>query len=150
MIMSGMGLQRCLQRWTRRLDGVIGTCYAQHRAQEFRSFLEVIDAHVPPELEIHLILDNYVTHKTRAVQDWLMAHPRYHLHFTPTSASWLNLVECWFAILTKRRLRPGSLQSKDKMEEAILAFVASTNRQPKPFVWTKSADEILGGVARFY
>lgn len=77
-----------------RVGQVIETCYAQHQAQEFRSFLEVIDAHVPPELEIHLILDNYVTHKTRVVQDWLMAHPRYHLHFTPTSASWLNLVEC--------------------------------------------------------
>lgn len=132
-----------------KVGHVIGTCSARHRALEFRAFLDVIEASVSKELEVHVVLDNYVTHKTSVVQDWLLAHPRFHLHFTPTGASWLNLVEGWFAILTTKRLRRGSFRSKDDLEAAIEAFIARTNEHPRPFVWTKTADEILASVARF-
>lgn len=132
-----------------KVGQVIGKCYARHRAEEFRAFLDVIDAKVPQELDVHVILDNYTTHKTRAVHDWLVSHPRYHLHFTPTSGSWLNLVECWFSLLTRRRLSRGSLRSTEDLEAAIMAFIEGTNEEAKPFVWTKSADAILGSVGRF-
>jgi transposase len=128
---------------------VIGACRPRHRSLEFRAFLDQIDANVPAALDVHLILDNAATHKTRLIRDWLAERPRYHLHFTPTSASWLNLVESWFALLTARQLKRGAFRSTGELEAAIRRYIAATNAAPKPFVWTKSADEILASVARF-
>jgi transposase len=128
---------------------VIGRCQRRHRGTEFRAFLDTVEESVPPELEVHVVLDNAATHKTRIVHDWLVKRPRFHLHFTPTSASWLNLVECWFAVLTRRRLERGVFTSAHDLEEAIHAYIAANNADPKPFVWTKSADAILTSVARF-
>jgi len=129
---------------------VIGACERRHRRVEFRAFLDRVESGVPPGLEVHLVLDNLKTHKTRLIHDWLVKRPRWHLHFTPTSASWLNLVECLFALLTRRRLERGTFTSTDHLKEAILAYIAETNANPKPFVWTKTADDILASVARFY
>jgi transposase len=128
---------------------VIGACHRRHRAQEFRAFLDEIDRSVPPDLEVHLVLDNLRTHKTGLVRDWLAERPRYHLHFTPTSASWLNLVEGWFALLTPRQLRRGVFPTVGALEDAIRRHIEATNAEPRPFVWTKSADEILDSVRRF-
>lgn len=128
---------------------VLGKTFRRHRAQEFRSFLDLIDRNVPAEFDVHLILDNSSTHKTPAIQRWLVKHPRYHVHFTPTSSSWLNLVERWFAALTEKQLRRNSFYSTQELERAILEFLAIHNTRPKPFVWTKSADEILNSIARF-
>ncbi len=128
---------------------VIGECHQRHRAIEFRRFLGTIDAAVPAELDVHLILDNYGTHKTAAIRRWLARRPRFHVHFTPTSASWLSLVERWFAGLTEKQLRRGSHRSTRELERAIRGYLALSNEQPKPFVWTKSADEILATIARF-
>lgn len=127
---------------------VIGACHARHRAQEFRQFLDRIEANVPPDLAIHLILDNYATHKTPAIQRWLLRHPRFHLHFTPTSASWLNLVERWFVELTRKQIRRGTHRSTKALRDAITAYITQTNATPKPFIWAKTADEILASVAR--
>lgn len=128
---------------------VIGEFHQRHRALEFRSFLATIDAAVPDELELHLILDNYATHKTPAIKRWLLRHPRFHLHFTPTSGSWLNLVERWFASLTEKQLRRGVHRSTRELEAAIRAYLEHHNRHPKPFIWTKTADQILDSLARF-
>ncbi len=128
---------------------VIGACKGRHRAVEFRAFLDQVEAAVPADLDVHLVLDNLKTHKTRLVHDWLAKRPRWQLHFTPPSASWLNLVECWFALLSRRRLQRGAFTSTDDLEAAILAYIAETNADPKPFVWTKTADDILASVARF-
>jgi transposase/transposase-like protein len=128
---------------------VIGQCHRRHRAKEFRQFLQTVEANVPAELEVHLILDNYGTHKTPAIRRWLASHPRFHPHFTPTSASWLNLVERWFALLTEKRIRRGTFLSTRALEIAIQEFLDIHNQQPKPFVWTKTADEILESLARF-
>ncbi len=128
---------------------VIGQCHRRHRAAEFRKFLIRIDQAVPKHLDIHLILDNYATHKTPAVLRWLARHPRFHLHFTPTGSSWLNLVERWFAELTQKQLRRGVHRSTRELEQAIREFLDVHNENPRPFVWTKSADEILASVASF-
>src|SRR5271154_2029467 len=128
---------------------VIGEFHQRHRAVEFRNFLATIDAAVPGELELHLILDNYGTHKTPAIKRWLLRHPRFHLHFTPTGGSWLNLVERWFALLPERQLRRGVHRSTRELEDAIRAYLEHHNRHPKPFIWTKTADQILDAVARF-
>lgn len=128
---------------------VIGICRQRHRSQEFRAFLNLIDRNVPADLDVHLVLDNASIHKTPRIQRWLAKRPRYHLHFTPTSGSWLNLVECWFALLTRRRLQRGVFTSTQVLEDAIQAYVAESNGDLKPFVWTKTADEILAAVARF-
>ncbi len=128
---------------------VIAECHRRHRAREFRKFLQTIASSVPRSLEIHLILDNYGTHKTPAIRRWLVAHPRFHVHFTPTGASWLNLVERWFALLTDKRIRRGSFSSVRGLEQAIEEFLNLHNQQPRPFVWTKTADEILENLARF-
>jgi transposase len=128
---------------------VIGECHSRHRASEFRKFLATIDAAVPQDLDVHLILDNYATHKTPAIQRWLLRHPRFHLHFTPTGASWLNLVERWFATLTERCIRRGAHRSTQELKRAIQEYLAVNNEDPKPFVWTKTADEILRSVASF-
>jgi len=132
-----------------RTGTVIGEFHQRHRALEFRSFLATIDAAVPEELELHLILDNYGTHKTPAIKRWLLRHPRFHLHFTPTSGSWLNLVERWFGLLTEKQLRRGVHRSTRELEAAIRAYLEHHNRHPKPFIWTKTADQILDSVARF-
>jgi transposase len=128
---------------------VIGECHRRHRAVEFRRFLDTIDAVTPAELDVHLILDNYGTHKTALIQRWLVRHPRYHLHYTPTGSSWINLVERWFATLTERQLRRGVHRSTPELEAALRRYVETYNQDPKPFVWTKTADEILAAVARF-
>ena len=128
---------------------VLGKCYRRHRSIEFLDFLKKIDAAVPPDLDIHLVLDNYGTHKTALVRRWLLKRPRYHLHFTPTHASWLNQVERWFALLTQRQIKRGSHASVQELEDAIREFIKVHNQQPKPFRWTKSADQILASIARF-
>lgn len=128
---------------------VIGQCQRRHRSAEFRKFLSTIDAAVPVHLDIHLILDNYGTHKTASIHRWLAKRPRYHLHFTPTGASWINLVERWFSTLTEKQLRRGVHRSTKELEKAITHYLAMYNEDPKPFVWTKTADEILETLARF-
>ena len=128
---------------------VIGKCFPRHRAAEFRKFLDEIDARVPPDLDIHLVLDNAGTHKTKLIRDWLAKRPRYRVHFTPTSASWINQVERWFGLLTERAIRRGVHCSVDALERDIQAFVDATNADPKPFRWAKSADDILASVKRF-
>ena len=132
-----------------KTGAVIGECHRRHRAQEFRQFLQTIDAAVPETLELHLVLDNLSTHKTPAIKRWLVKHPRFHLHFTPTSTSWINLVERWFALLTEKQLRRGIHRSTVALEAAIEQFIAINNEAPKPFIWTKSADEILASIGRF-
>jgi len=128
---------------------VIGQCHRRHRSLEFRKFLDRIDEAVPSELEVHVIIDNYATHKTAAIRNWLAKRPRYHLHFTPTGGSWLNQVERWFALLTRRAIKRGAHTSISQLERAIGDFLAAHNQQPKPFIWTKSADDILASIARF-
>jgi transposase len=132
-----------------KTGSIIGECHRRHRAVEFRKFLQTIDAAVPDDLELHLVLDNLSTHKTPAIKRWLLKHPRFHLHFTPTSASWMNLVERWFGLLTEKQIRRGAHRSTLALEDAIERFIATTNEAPKPFVWTKSADEILASIERF-
>jgi transposase len=131
------------------LDGrVIGTCLPRHRHREFLRFLRLIDQKTPQGLDLHLVVDNYATHKTPAVKRWLKAHPRFHLHFTPTSASWLNMVERFFAEITRNRIRRGAFTSVAELKTAIMDYLENHNADPKPFVWTKSAGEILEKVAR--
>ena len=131
------------------LDGrVIGTCMPRHRHREFLRFLNLIDHKTPAGLDLHLIADNYATHKTPAVIRWLKAHPRFHLHFTPTSASWLNMVERFFAEITRKRIRRGTFKSVDQLKAAIMQYLENHNADPKPFVWIKSASQILEKVAR--
>ncbi len=128
---------------------VIGQHQHQHRHQEFLRFLKTIDRQTPKDLDLHLICDNYATHKTPAIKAWLAAHPRFHLHFTPTYSSWLNLVERWFAELTNRKLRRSSHRSVKELEADVTAWIQAWNEDPKPFVWTKTADEILANLAHY-
>ena len=128
---------------------VIGACHRRHRSTEFRRFLDRVDATVPPDLDVHLILDNYATHKTPPIQRWLARRPRYHLHFTPTSSSWLNQVERWFAALTEKQLRRGVFRSTRELEQAIEQYIDQHNAASKPFIWTKTADQLLATIARF-
>src|SRR5712675_235185 len=128
---------------------VIGELHRRHRSQEFLQFLRTIDEAVPNRLEMHLVMDNYGTHKTPTVQRWLARNPRFHVHFTPTSASWLNQVERWFATLTERQIRRGTHRSTVELERAIRDYLSVNNRDPKPFVWTKTADQILESIKRF-
>jgi transposase len=131
------------------LDGkVIGTCMPRHRHREFLRFLKLIDQQTCADLDLHLIVDNYATHKTAAVKRWLKAHTRFHLHFTPTSASWLNMVERFFAEITRKRIRRGAFKSVTELNAAIMEYLENHNANPKPFIWTKSAGEILEKVAR--
>src|SRR6266487_3767204 len=132
-----------------RTGRVIGQTQQRHRSSEFRNFLDTIEKNVPAALDVHLILDNYGTHKTLMIRNWLAKRPRFHLHFTPTSASWLNLVERWFATLTDKQLRRGVHRSTKELEDAIRSFIQHHNQDPKPFVWHKTADQILDSVARF-
>jgi transposase len=128
---------------------VIGQNQQRHRSAEFRNFLDTIENNVPEELDVHLIMDNYGTHKTELIKNWLAKRPRFQVHFTPTSASWLNLVERWFALLTERQLRRGVHRSTKELKAAIDSFIQHHNEDPKPFVWHKTADQILDSVAAF-
>jgi transposase len=128
---------------------VIARPYRRHRHQEFLRFLKLIDSAVPKDLDLHLVLDNYATHKTPAIHQWLLKHPRFHLHFTPTSSSWLNLVERWFAELTSRKLRRSAHRSVTELEDDIRKWINEWNKDPKPFTWTKSADDILETLAAY-
>jgi transposase len=128
---------------------VIGRLHSRHRAIEFKQFLATLDREVPDELAVHLVLDNSSTHKTPAIQRWLAAHPRFVLHFTPTSSSWLNLVERWFAELTTKKLRRGAHRSTRDLNADIRAWINTWNENPRPFVWTKTADQILDSIARY-
>jgi transposase len=128
---------------------VIGSLHARHRAIEFKKFLQTLDREVPTELEVHMILDNSSTHKTPAIHRWLLAHPRFVLHFTPTSSSSLNLVERWFAELTTKKLRRATHRSVQALNNDIRAWIDTWNDEPKPFVWTKTADQILDSITRY-
>ena len=128
---------------------VIGRLHSRHRAIEFKQFLQTIDRDVPSDLDVHVILDNSSTHKTPAIRKWLAAHPRFVLHFTPTSSSWLNLVERWFAELTTKKLRRGAHRSVRELNADIRAWIETWNEDPKPYVWTKTADQILESIARY-
>ena len=127
---------------------VIGTCMQKHRHQEWIKFLKLIDEQTPDELDLHLIVDNYATHKHPNVQKWLKRHRRFHIHFTPTSSSWLNLVERWFREITENRIRRGTFRNVDQLIQAITEFIEHNNKSPKPYVWTAEAEEILAKVQR--
>ena len=128
---------------------VIGSLHSRHRATEFLAFLKKIDAEVPADLDCHVVLDNASTHKTPAVKRWLTAHPRFVLHFTPTSSSWLNLVERWFAELTTKKLRRGTHTSVRQLNADIRAWIQTWNDNPRPYVWTKTADQILASIGNY-
>lgn len=128
---------------------VMGETHPRHRSIEFRKFLDRIDASVPRDREVHIVMDNYGTHKTPLICAWFAKRPRFHVHFTPTYGSWLNLVERWFGELTMKQIRRGAHRSVNELERAIYEFLDAHNADPKPFVWTKSADEILASIARF-
>ena len=130
-------------------DGtVITSIHRRHRAIEFKKFLNKIDAEVPQHLHVHLVCDNYGTHKTPAIKKWLAAHPRFHMHFTPTGSSWINQVERWFGFITDQLIRRGSHRSVQALEADIRAWATAWNQDPKPFIWTKTADEILASIGR--
>ena len=127
---------------------VIGQLHRRHRAREFLQFLCAIEEAVPAKLDVHLVMDNYGTHKTASVKRWLARHARFHVHFTPTSASWLNMVERFFAEITRNRIRRGAFKSVAELKAAIMEYLENHNADPKPFIWTKSTGEILEKVAR--
>ncbi len=128
---------------------VISSLHRRHRALEFKKFLERIDAEVPDELDVHLILDNYATHKTPTIKRWLQRHPRFHLHFTPTGSSWLNLVERWFGELTTKKIKRGAHRSVTELERDIKTWIETWNENPRPYVWVKTADQILASLTRY-
>jgi transposase len=128
---------------------VVGETHRRHRSREFRQFLDRLDASVPADLDVHVVMDNYGTHKTPLIRAWFAKRPRFHAHFTPTYGSWLNLVERWFAELTNKQLRRGTHRSVRALETAIRNFIEAHNTPGKPFVWAKTADEILASIARF-
>src|ERR1700682_1738261 len=128
---------------------VITQFHQCHRSVQFREFLDLIEARVPPGLDVHIIMDNYSTHKTALIRNWFTKRPRFHVHFTPTYGSWLSLVERWFAELTMKQIRRGAFRSVPQLKAAIQEFIEAHQANPKPFVWTKSADEILASIARF-
>ena len=128
---------------------VIGSLHRRHRAAEFKKFLVKIDQEVPAHLDVHLVLDNYATHKTPDIQRWLLRHPRFHLHFTPTSGSWLNMVERWFSELATKKIKRGSHMSVRALESDIKGWIEHWNENPRPYVWVKTADQILASIARY-
>lgn len=128
---------------------VIGKCYKRHRATEFKKFLAEIERRVPDDLDIHLIMDNYATHKTPAIRNWLAKRPHWHVHFTPTGSSWLNMVERFFAEISERQIKRGVHRSERELTQAILDYIEIRNENPKPFKWVRSADDILQAVKRF-
>ena len=128
---------------------VIGQLHRRHRSREFRRFLDAIEANVPAGLDVHIVMDNYGTHKTEIIRNWFAKRPHFHVHFTPTYGSWINLVERWFAEITNKRIRRGIFRSVKELEQAIMEYIDIHNEDPKPFVWTRTADEILASIARF-
>jgi transposase len=128
---------------------VIGETHRQHRSTEFKRFLDRIDSEVPEDLEVHLVMDNYGTHKTPLIRRWLLRHPRFQAHYTPTYSSWINQVERWFALLTEKQIRRGTHRSVRELEDAIRLYLATYNENPKPFIWVKTADQILASIRRF-
>jgi transposase len=128
---------------------VVGSLHARHRAIEFKKFLATLDREVPPDLTVHLVLDNASTHKTPAIKKWLLAHPRFVLHFTPTSSSWLNLVERWFGELTTKKLQRGTHRSVRALNADIRDWIETWNENPRPYVWTKTSDQILDSISRY-
>ena len=128
---------------------IVGRCFARHRAREFRAFLNTVAASVPADHDVHIVIDNVSSHKTEAVRNWFAKRPRWHVHYTPTSASWINQVERFFADLTEKQIRRGVHRSTTQLEAAITAYIATVNANPRPFVWTKSADDILASIKRF-
>ena len=128
---------------------VIGQCQPRHRHQEFLRFLHRLEAFVDPTLAVHIILDNYGTHKHPQVKNWFAAHPRYHLHFTPTGSSWLNQIERWFAEITAKRIRRGTFLSVKELTRAIEGYIRENNKNPKPFVWTATAKSILRKLKKY-
>jgi len=128
---------------------VIADTHHRHRSSEFKSFLDLIEREVPEDLDLHLVMDNYGTHKTALIQHWLLRHPRFHVHYTPTYSSWINQVERWFAMLTQRWIKRSAHRSVRDLEAALRLYVAINNENPKPFVWVKTADEILASIQRF-
>jgi transposase len=128
---------------------VITQFHHRHRSAQFREFLDLIEAHVPRRLDVHIIMDNYSPHKTALIRNWFLKRPRFHIHFTPTYGSWLSLVERWFAELTMKQIRRGAYRSVAQLKAGIQEFIDAHHADPKPFVWTKSADEILASIARF-
>jgi transposase len=132
-----------------KTNRVIGQLHRRHRSLEFRQFLDEIEAQVPAKLDVHIIMDNYGTHKTPLIRKWFAKRPRFQVHFTPTYGSWINLVERWFAELTNKRIRRGVFRSVKELEAAIREYIDVNNEDPKPFVWTKTADQILASIARY-
>jgi transposase len=132
-----------------KTNQVIAQLKRRHRSLEFRQFLDVIEEQVPAGLEVHIIMDNYGTHKTALIRKWFAQRPRFHVHYTPTYGSWINLVERWFAELTNKRIRRGVFRSVKELEAAIREYIDVHNEDPKPFVWTKTADQILASIARY-
>lgn len=132
-----------------KTSAVITQFHQRHRSVQFREFLDLIETQVPRDLDVHIIMDNYGTHKTPLTRNWFAKRPRFHVHFTPTYGSWLSLVERWFAELTNKQLRRGAYQSVSKLKAAIQEFIDAHQENPKPFVWTKTADQILASIARF-
>ena len=128
---------------------IIGKCMARHRAQEFRRFLDTVEQHVPADLDIHIVMDNASSHKTKLIRDWFAKRLRWHMHFTPTSASWINQVERFFALLTDQQIKRGAHRSTAALEAAIAGYIDARNADPKPFRWTKTADDILASIERF-
>jgi transposase len=128
---------------------VIGKCLPRHRAVEFRRFLDEVEDNVPAELDIHVVMDNASSHKTKLIRDWFAKRPRWHAHYTPTSASWINQVERFFALLSEQQIKRGAHRSTAELEAAINAYIETRNAAPKPFRWTKSADDILAAIERF-
>ena len=128
---------------------MIGRCYPEHRSGEFRTFLDQIEAAVPADHDVHLVIDDYATHKTKPIRDWLLKRPRWHVHFTPTGASWINQVERFFALITDKQIRRGVHRSTQALDADIRAFIDAHNADPKPFRWTKCADTVLASIQRF-
>ena len=132
-----------------KTNQVIGQLHRRHRSVEFRKFLDVIESQLPSGLAVHLIVDNYAIHKTDMIRKWFAKRPHFHVHFTPTYGSWINLVERWFAELTNKRIRRGAFRSVKELETAIRDYIEIQNEDPAPFVWTRSADQILASIARY-
>jgi transposase len=128
---------------------IIGRCFPRHRAVEFRRFLDLVEDHVPADHDVHIVLDNAGSHKTKLIRDWFAKRPRWHVHYTPTSSSWINQVERFFSLLTERALRRGVHRSTKELEAAIHRYIEASNAAPKPFCWTKTADDILAAIQRF-
>lgn len=128
---------------------VLGKTHQRHRSVEFRKFLNLIEANVPGDLDVHIVMDNYGTHKTASIRNWFAKRTRFQAHFTPTYGSWINQVERWFAGLTNKRIRRGAFRTVPELEKAIHEYIDANNEEPKPFVWAKSADDILAAIARF-